>query len=81
MFALMGLENDPLRINLKYEPEKALELREQYLQVLPGWHMNKKHWNTVVAGDLPLQQIYEWIEHSYQLAWNSLPKKIRDING
>lgn len=75
MFALMGLENQPLRINLKCDPEEALNLREQYHQVLPGWHMNKKHWNTVIMEELALKQIYIWIDHSYQLVWDSLPKK------
>jgi predicted DNA-binding protein (MmcQ/YjbR family) len=77
MFALLSLEEDPLRINLKCDPETALELREEYLQVTPGYHMNKKHWNTVVIQDLPWKLLQEWIDHSYDLVWNSLPKKVR----
>ena len=77
MFALFSLEKDPLRINLKCNPEKALELREEYAQVLPGYHMNKKHWNTIVVEDLPLTLIHQWIDESYQLVWDSLPKKLK----
>ena len=77
MFALFSLEKDPLRINLKCNPEKALELREEYAQVLPRYHMNKKHWNTIVVEDLPLTLIHQWIDESYQLVWDSLPKKLK----
>jgi predicted DNA-binding protein (MmcQ/YjbR family) len=56
-------------INLKCEPEKALELREEYAGVLPGYHMNKKHWNTVMMdGSIPDTLVREWILHSYDLA-------------
>ena len=76
IFALFNLEKDPLRINLKCNPEKALELREEYAQVLPGHHMNKKHWNTIVLEGLPLTLIQQWINNSYQLVWDSLPKRL-----
>lgn len=76
MFALFNLEKDSLRINLKCNPEKALELREEYAQVLPGYHMNKKHWNTIVLEGLPLTLIQQWINNSYQLVWDSLPKRL-----
>jgi predicted DNA-binding protein (MmcQ/YjbR family) len=56
-------------INLKCEPEKALELREEYASVLPSYHMNKKHWNTVMMdGSIPDTLVREWILHSYDLA-------------
>lgn len=77
MFALFGLENNPLRINLKCHPEKALELRVEYTQVLPGYHMNKKHWNTITIEDLPLSLVHQWIDESYQLVWDGLPKKLK----
>ncbi|OYT15936.1 MAG: MmcQ-like protein [Bacteroidetes bacterium 4572_77] len=48
IFALYGIDNIPLRCNLKCLPERSIELREQYESILPGWHMDKKHWNTVV---------------------------------
>lgn len=77
MFALMGLNNDPLQINLKCDPEKATELRMAFHQVIPGYHMNKKHWNTIIIEDLPWKQIQEWIDDSYQLIWVSLAKKLK----
>ena len=77
MFALFSLEKDPLRINLKCDPEKAIELREEYWQVIPGYHSNKKHWNTVIIDQLTLSQVCEWIEHSYNLVREKLPKKLK----
>ena len=66
-------------INLKCNPEKAIELREEYAAVQPGYHMNKKHWNTIVLfSDLDDQLLKELIDHSYNLVLNSLPKKTRD---
>jgi predicted DNA-binding protein (MmcQ/YjbR family) len=78
IFALFLLEKDPLRINLKCDPEKAVELREEFWQVIPGYHSNKKHWNTIIIEQLPLKQIQQWISHSYQLVWENLPKKIKN---
>lgn len=73
MFALLSL-NDK-RINLKCEPEKALQLREKFEAVIPGYHMNKKHWNTIILdGTLPDHIIMEWIDHSYDLVVDKLPK-------
>jgi predicted DNA-binding protein (MmcQ/YjbR family) len=69
IFLLVPLDTNPLQFNAKCDPERALELREQYpLSVLPGYHMNKKHWNTVVSdGTLPRKQIIELVDHSYNL--------------
>jgi predicted DNA-binding protein (MmcQ/YjbR family) len=68
VFLLAGLDSDPLQFNVKCDPDKAIELREEYLSVLPGYHMNKKHWNTVVVdGSVPAKQLREWIDHSYEL--------------
>lgn len=65
-------------VNLKCDPEKAVELRERYEQVMPGYHMNKKHWNTVlIDGTLPDKLIYEWIDDSYNLVVKTLPLALR----
>lgn len=77
MFGLLSLDGE-LRINLKCEPEKAIELREHYDFVLPGYHMNKQHWNTIVIGDfLSDDLIKEWIDDSYNLIVKSLTKKLQ----
>jgi predicted DNA-binding protein (MmcQ/YjbR family) len=76
VFLLMSLDSDPLRFNVKCDPEKALELREEFACVLPGYHMNKKHWNTIVVdGLVPSKQLKEWIDHSYSLVSKTLKKK------
>ena len=78
MFALVSEDQDPLRINLKCDPDQALALRAQYESVLPGYHMDKKHWNTLVLdGSLGDTLVKELIDHSYDLILDSLPKKIQ----
>ena len=69
IFLLLSLETDPLQFNVKCEPEKAIELREEFPGIiLPGYHMNKKHWNTIVVnGKLLWAQIREMIDDSYNL--------------
>lgn len=77
MFALTGLNRD-LHVNLKCDPEKAVTLRENYSCVLPGYHMNKTHWNTVnIDGTASTSLIHEWIDHSYNLVVKSLTKKLK----
>jgi len=67
IFALVNLDGD-LSINLKCDPALALELRERHSSVIPGYHMNKKHWNTVMLdGSVPDKDIFSWIDHSYNL--------------
>lgn len=67
-FLLLPLDAEDLRFNVKCNPEMALELRESYACVLPGFHMNKKHWNTIIVdGRIPSKLIKEWIDHSYEL--------------
>ncbi len=67
-FLLVGLDSEDLRFNVKCDPELALELREQYPCVLPGYHMNKKLWNTIVVdGSINDAQLRDWIDHSYDL--------------
>jgi predicted DNA-binding protein (MmcQ/YjbR family) len=68
MFALIAEKSDPLRISLKCDPQLAEVLREKYETVLPGYHLNKKHWNTIVlTGQLPFEEIQGFIRHSYDL--------------
>lgn len=79
IFLLCGLESDPLQFNVKCDPERAEELREQYPAIIPGYHMNKKHWNTVIVdGSLSNAMLRELIDHSYDLVYKSLPKKLRE---
>lgn len=78
MFALVGLEWEDTAINLKCDPEKAIELRETYPgKVIPGYHSNKKHWNTVYTQRVPLDELKAWIDHSYDLVVAKLPKRLR----
>lgn len=69
VFLLAGLDNHPLQFNVKCDPDRAIELREEFpSHVLPGYHMNKKHWNTIIAdGSISARQIREFIDHSYAL--------------
>lgn len=77
MFALTDVDAFS-GINLKCDPDRALELREQYAGVEPGYHMNKAHWNTVrTQSDVPDALIYELIDHSYDLIRRSLTKKLQ----
>lgn len=77
IFILFNLEGD-ISMNLKCDPERAIELREEYPAIIPGWHMNKKHWNTVIMdGSVPKKLVLEMIDHSYELVYQSLPAKIR----
>ncbi|QLE01010.1 MmcQ/YjbR family DNA-binding protein [Galbibacter sp. BG1] len=83
MFALCGLdrwEAGDKSINLKCDPEWATELRESYENIKPGYHMSKKHWNTVTLDPYEISNefIKELIDHSYQLVFNGLPKKVRE---
>jgi len=78
IFALFDVDNFQ-SINLKCDPEKSIELREKYSGIVSGYHMNKKHWNTVsVNEDISDVLIYELIDHSYHLVYKSLSKKVRD---
>jgi len=68
MFALLDLSEESRGITLKCDPELAIELREQYREVTPAWHFNKKHWNTVqLDGSIPDKEVFSWIDHSYNL--------------
>lgn len=76
MFALVSLERIPLHVNLKCDPDRAVELREEYDGVItPGYHMSKVHWNTIFVENLPPKFIIELIDHSYNLVVSKLTKK------
>ena len=78
IFALAALDEVPTTVNLKCDPELALELRDRYEQVRPGYHMNKKHWNTVeIEGGIPAVELRRMIDHSYELVVKHVPKAIQ----
>jgi len=78
MFLLTGIQAGN-NFNVKCDPELAIELREQYIEVLPGYHMNKKMWNTVyMDGSLTIKQLHQMIDHSYHLVFKGLPKKLQE---
>jgi len=78
MFALAALDEVPATANLKCHPDLALELRDRYEQVRPGYHMNKKHWNTVeIDSGIQDAELHKMIDHSYELVTKSLPKAER----
>lgn len=78
MFALSALDAEPLTVNLKCDPEIAVRLRAAHPEIVPGWHMNKRHWNTVtVSGSLPDRQVRELVEDSWDLVVAGLPRAER----
>ena len=83
MFALAGLDALPPTANLKCDPERAAQLRETYADVGPGYHMNKRHWNTIgLRGDVPGRVILDLVDHSYALVVAGLPRVARaEIEG
>ncbi len=77
MFALFG-SAEPLRINLKCDPLTAIGLRKKYKSVIPGYHMNKKHWNTIILDiSIPDKEILGMIDDSFELVFGSLSKKVQ----
>jgi len=78
IFLLMALLRQPLQFNVKCDPERAEELREEYSSIIPGFHMNKKHWNTVIVDNtLTGRLLKEQIDHSYELVAKSTAKKVK----
>ncbi|AQT72428.1 MULTISPECIES: MmcQ/YjbR family DNA-binding protein [Streptomyces] len=77
MFALSALDAEPLKVNLKCEPELAVRLREEHEAIAPGYHMNKRHWNTVTVGGIPDAMLRELVEDSYDLVVAGLPRAER----
>ena len=79
MFALLDLSEESRGITLKCDPELAIELREHHPEVTPAYHFNKQHWNGLdLKGNITDNQLKEWIDHSYDLVAESLPRKIQD---
>jgi predicted DNA-binding protein (MmcQ/YjbR family) len=82
MFALSRLDRAPLEVSLKCEPELAVGLRDSYPAIRPGYHLNKRHWNTLTLdGSLPDRLVRDLIEDSYDLVVSALPKRVRDKLG
>ena len=80
MFAVAALDEVPTTVNLKCDPDLALDLRDRYEQVRPGYHMNKKHWNTVeIESGIPDAELRKVIDHSYDLVIKGLPKSTAKI--
>ncbi|MEM1128213.1 MAG: MmcQ/YjbR family DNA-binding protein [Bacteroidota bacterium] len=81
IFGLIGLERLPPQVNLKCDPERAVELREAYEGIMPGYHMNKRHWNTVHLQGVPPDLLRELVDHSYALIVQSLKVADRQALG
>ncbi len=82
MFAISALEREPLEISVKCEPELAVELRNSYPAIRPGYHLNKRHWNTITLdGSLPDQLVRDLTEDSYDLVVSALPKRVHEELG
>jgi|ERR1039458_3623187 predicted DNA-binding protein (MmcQ/YjbR family) len=80
VFALTGVDTIPATANLKCDPERAMQLREQYPSIIPGWHMNKKHWNTItLESELDDRLIRELIDHSYELVADGLSRSEKEL--
>ena len=78
MFALVSLDEGPGRVNLKCDPDLALELRARFPAVSPGYHQNKRHWNTVeLDGSIDEDELREMVDHSYELVVSQLPRAER----
>lgn len=79
IFAICGDNDDPVRVSVKCDPDLAEELREQYPNIVtPGYHLNKRHWNTVTLNDsVNDDDLRDWLAHSYDLVFRSLPRAMR----
>ena len=79
IFAIIGESATPLEVSLKCEPEIARSLRKLHAAVRPGYHLNKQHWNTVTLdGTVPDRQVLDWVDDSYDLVVDTLPRRLRD---
>ena len=79
IFAIVSEKDNPLRVNLKCEPNDAIAYREIYESVIPGYHMNKKHWNTIILdGSIPKSVVEDMISQSYELVFSKLTKKEKE---
>ena len=78
MFAISALRRDPLEVSVKCEPELAVQLRREYAAIRPGYHLNKRHWNTITLDrGLPDRLVRDCIEDSYDLVVSALPRRVR----
>ena len=78
IFAISALQREPLEVSVKCEPELAVELRSSYPAIRPGYHLNKRHWNTITLdGSLPDELVHDLIEDSYDLVVSKLPKRVQ----
>ncbi len=78
IFALADTESRPITLALKCDPERAVQLREEYDTVVPGYHLNKKHWNTItIDGGIRSSELQDWIDHSYDLVRKSLSRAVQ----
>jgi predicted DNA-binding protein (MmcQ/YjbR family) len=77
IFAFCALDERPLKVSLKCDPEEAGPLRETYPAIVPGWHLNKRHWNTVTVGGLPAGLVRDLVDDSYDLVVAKLPRAER----
>lgn len=79
MFALVPLNNEEASVNLKCDPDRSIELRDEFPDIIAGFHMSKKHWNTVyIERELKDQLVYELIDHSYDLVVSKLTKVLKE---
>lgn len=79
IFAIIAENEDPFSISLKCDPDEVALLRETFEDVAPGYHLNKRHWNTVtLTGSIPFGQIQDWIDDSYDLVCEGLPRRVRE---
>jgi predicted DNA-binding protein (MmcQ/YjbR family) len=79
IFLLIGLDSEDFRFNVKCHPDRIEQLRADYDCVQPGFHQNKKHWNTIIPdGSVSIRQLEQWIDESYDLVFEGLSKKMRD---
>jgi len=81
MFALSALDRTPLEVSVKCEPELAVGLRDSYPAIRPGYHLNKRHWNTIAVAGLPDRLVRDLVEDSYDLVVSALPRRVRDELG
>ena len=82
MFALSALDREPLEVSVKCEPELATQLRNTYAAIRPGYHLNKRHWNTITLdGSLPDRMVRDLVEDSYALVVTALPRRVREELG
>ena len=81
VFAISALHRTPLEVSVKCEPDLAVALRDSYPAIRPGYHLNKRHWNTIAVAGLPDRLVRDLVEDSYDLVVSALPRRVRDELG